>query len=79
MGHIHSLSMFVCISSEEEQFFINAQLPDFHQVDIPDLWIGISGEWYSPCKIIKMNAPIREKSFKSELQFSKQRVTEFVF
>lgn len=39
--------MFVFISSEEEQFFINAQLPDFHQVDIPDLWIGISGEWYN--------------------------------
>nr|XP_021324869.1 macrophage mannose receptor 1-like [Danio rerio] len=30
------------IKSEEEQFFINAQLPDFHQVDIPDLWIGVS-------------------------------------
>lgn len=37
--------MFVFISSEEEQFFINAQLPDFHLVDVPDLWIGISGEW----------------------------------
>ncbi|XP_067232917.1 C-type mannose receptor 2-like [Chanodichthys erythropterus] len=30
------------IKNEAEQFFINAQLPDFHQVDIPDLWIGIS-------------------------------------
>ncbi|XP_007252805.3 macrophage mannose receptor 1 [Astyanax mexicanus] len=30
------------ITSEDEQFFINAQLPDLHQVDIPDVWIGIS-------------------------------------
>ncbi|XP_035247102.1 macrophage mannose receptor 1 [Anguilla anguilla] len=32
----------VTIKSEEEQFFINAQLPDLHQVDVPDVWIGIS-------------------------------------
>ncbi|KAL2099694.1 hypothetical protein ACEWY4_004088 [Coilia grayii] len=32
----------VTIKSKEEQFFINAQLPDFHQVDIPDIWIGLS-------------------------------------
>ncbi|KAM3599721.1 uncharacterized protein V6R79_010309 [Siganus canaliculatus] len=30
------------INSEEEQFFINGYLPDFHQVNIPDLWIGLS-------------------------------------
>ncbi|XP_023194031.1 macrophage mannose receptor 1-like [Xiphophorus maculatus] len=30
------------INSQEEQFFINAKLPDFHQVDIPDIWIGLS-------------------------------------
>jgi len=29
--------------SQEEQFFINAKLPDFHHVDIPDIWIGLSG------------------------------------
>lgn len=29
--------------SQEEQFFINGNLPDFHQVDIPDIWIGLSG------------------------------------
>uniref|UniRef100_A0A3B3YYE1 C-type lectin domain-containing protein n=1 Tax=Poecilia mexicana TaxID=48701 RepID=A0A3B3YYE1_9TELE len=28
------------INSQEEQFFINGKLPDFHQVDIPDIWIG---------------------------------------
>ncbi|XP_014906843.1 macrophage mannose receptor 1 [Poecilia latipinna] len=30
------------INSQEEQFFINGKLPDFHQVDIPDIWIGFS-------------------------------------
>ncbi|GLD55459.1 macrophage mannose receptor 1 [Lates japonicus] len=30
------------INSQEEQFFINGNLPDFHQVDIPDIWIGLS-------------------------------------
>ncbi|XP_026154124.1 macrophage mannose receptor 1 isoform X2 [Mastacembelus armatus] len=30
------------INSQEEQFFINGYLPDFHQVDIPDIWIGLS-------------------------------------
>ncbi|KAA8584470.1 hypothetical protein FQN60_008255 [Etheostoma spectabile] len=29
-------------SGQEEQFFINGNLPDFHQVDIPDIWIGLS-------------------------------------
>lgn len=29
--------------SQDEQFFINGYLPDFHQVDIPDIWIGLSG------------------------------------
>jgi len=53
MGHIHcSFSVYVFISSEAEQFFINAQLPDFHQVDLPDLWIGISGEWCMQHKIL---------------------------
>ncbi|XP_066502466.1 lymphocyte antigen 75, partial [Hoplias malabaricus] len=32
----------VTIKSQDEQYFINAQLPDLHQVDIPDVWIGIS-------------------------------------
>ncbi|XP_056147018.1 macrophage mannose receptor 1 [Lampris incognitus] len=30
------------INSLEEQYFINGQIPDFHQVDIPDIWIGLS-------------------------------------
>ncbi|XP_062868150.1 macrophage mannose receptor 1 [Trichomycterus rosablanca] len=30
------------IKSEDEQFFINALLPDLHQVDLPDVWIGVS-------------------------------------
>ncbi|XP_047425524.1 macrophage mannose receptor 1 [Mugil cephalus] len=30
------------INNQEEQFFINGKLPDFHQVDIPDIWIGLS-------------------------------------
>ncbi|XP_071751059.2 uncharacterized protein LOC139908314 [Centroberyx gerrardi] len=30
------------IKSPEEQYYINGQLPDFHQVDIPDIWIGLS-------------------------------------
>ncbi|KAM4528248.1 uncharacterized protein PAE49_000185 [Odontesthes bonariensis] len=30
------------VNSQEEQFFINSKLPDFHQVDIPDIWIGLS-------------------------------------
>ncbi|XP_062410864.1 macrophage mannose receptor 1-like [Sardina pilchardus] len=32
----------VTIKNAEEQFYINAQLPDFHQVEIPDIWIGLS-------------------------------------
>ncbi|TRY84221.1 hypothetical protein DNTS_026642 [Danionella cerebrum] len=41
--HCSSLgATLLIIKSEDEQFFINAQLPDFHQVDLPDLWIGIS-------------------------------------
>ncbi|KAK2888177.1 uncharacterized protein [Channa argus] len=32
----------VIINSQEEQFFINGKLPEFHQVDIPDIWIGLS-------------------------------------
>nr|XP_040053507.1 macrophage mannose receptor 1 [Gasterosteus aculeatus aculeatus] len=30
------------INSEEEQFFVNGNLPDFHHVDVPDIWIGLS-------------------------------------
>ncbi|XP_068609207.1 uncharacterized protein [Brachionichthys hirsutus] len=30
------------IDSPEEQYFINGKLPDFHHVDIPDIWIGLS-------------------------------------
>ncbi|XP_061732556.1 macrophage mannose receptor 1 isoform X2 [Nerophis ophidion] len=30
------------VNSKDEQFFINGRLPDFHQVDIPDIWIGLS-------------------------------------
>ncbi|TNN53351.1 Macrophage mannose receptor 1 [Liparis tanakae] len=30
------------INSQEEQFFINGKLPDFHLVDVPDIWIGLS-------------------------------------
>ncbi|KAF4077177.1 hypothetical protein AMELA_G00205040 [Ameiurus melas] len=30
------------IKNEEEQYFINAMLPDLHQVDIPDVWLGVS-------------------------------------
>ncbi|XP_036973174.1 macrophage mannose receptor 1 [Acanthopagrus latus] len=30
------------INSQEEQFFINGNLPDFHQVNVPDIWIGLS-------------------------------------
>uniref|UniRef100_A0A674MZJ4 C-type lectin domain-containing protein n=1 Tax=Takifugu rubripes TaxID=31033 RepID=A0A674MZJ4_TAKRU len=32
-----TVSSLMC--SQEEQFFINGKLPDFHQVDIPDIWI----------------------------------------
>lgn len=35
--------------SQEEQFFINGNLPDFHQVDIPDIWIGLSGILHTVC------------------------------
>ncbi|KAK5879066.1 hypothetical protein CesoFtcFv8_024411 [Champsocephalus esox] len=30
------------INNQDEQFYINGKLPDFHQVEIPDLWIGLS-------------------------------------
>lgn len=30
------------INNQEEQYFINGRLPDFHHVDIPDIWIGLS-------------------------------------
>ncbi|XP_061589669.1 macrophage mannose receptor 1 [Cololabis saira] len=30
------------INSQDEQFFINGKLPDFHQVEIPDIWLGLS-------------------------------------
>ncbi|KAM9450976.1 lymphocyte antigen 75-like [Clarias gariepinus] len=30
------------IKNEEEQYFVNAMLPDLHHIDIPDVWIGIS-------------------------------------
>ncbi|KAJ8402327.1 hypothetical protein AAFF_G00368160 [Aldrovandia affinis] len=32
----------VTIKSAEEQFFVNAQLPDLHQSSVPDVWIGVS-------------------------------------
>ncbi|XP_072570731.1 uncharacterized protein [Paramormyrops kingsleyae] len=32
----------VTIQSESEQYFINAQLPDIHLTDVPDIWIGVS-------------------------------------
>lgn len=35
--------------SQEEQFYINGKLPDFHQVDIPDIWIGLSGTLHAVC------------------------------
>lgn len=38
-----SLFVLFLVCSQEEQFFINGRLPDFHQVDIPDIWIGLSG------------------------------------
>ncbi|XP_034047429.1 C-type mannose receptor 2-like [Thalassophryne amazonica] len=33
------------INSQEEQYFVNGKLPDFHQVDIPDMWIGLSDKY----------------------------------
>ncbi|RVE65935.1 hypothetical protein OJAV_G00121150 [Oryzias javanicus] len=38
----HMGAHLLIINSEEEQFFINGNLPDFHNVDIPDIWIGLS-------------------------------------
>lgn len=35
-------SSLVTIKNQEEQYYINGQLPDFHQVDVPDIWIGLS-------------------------------------
>ncbi|XP_055010163.1 macrophage mannose receptor 1 [Boleophthalmus pectinirostris] len=35
-------SHLLIINSQEEQYFINGKLPDFHHVDIPDIWIGLS-------------------------------------
>ncbi|CAL9682123.1 unnamed protein product [Knipowitschia caucasica] len=35
-------SNLLIINSKEEQFFINGKLPDFHHVDIPDIWMGLS-------------------------------------
>ena len=37
------LCVLLLTCSQEEQFFINGRLPEFHQVDIPDIWIGLSG------------------------------------
>lgn len=43
---------FMC--SQEEQYFINGKLPDFHQVDIPDMWIGLSGPlWFRARENVK--------------------------
>lgn len=40
--------------SQEEQYFINGKLPDFHQVDIPDMWIGLSGPlWFRARENVK--------------------------
>ncbi|KAL4617320.1 macrophage mannose receptor 1-like [Arapaima gigas] len=35
-------SNLVTIQSESEQFFINSLLPDFHHIEVPDIWIGVS-------------------------------------
>lgn len=50
------LTVSSLVRSQEEQFFINGKLPDFHQVDIPDIWIGLSGSQHAipvlfPCFI----------------------------
>lgn len=42
-------SFLFLVCSQEEQFFINGNLPDFHQVDIPDIWIGLSGTLHTLC------------------------------
>ncbi|KAK1883605.1 Macrophage mannose receptor 1 [Dissostichus eleginoides] len=35
-------AQLLIINNQDEQFYINGKLPDFHQVEIPDLWIGLS-------------------------------------
>ncbi|XP_062340567.1 macrophage mannose receptor 1 [Osmerus eperlanus] len=30
------------VKSQDEQYFLNSRLPDFHQTDVPDVWIGVS-------------------------------------
>lgn len=48
---------FMC--SQEEQYFINGKLPDFHQVDIPDMWIGLSGPlWFGAHENVKKDIAI---------------------
>lgn len=45
--------------SQEEQYFINGKLPDFHQVDIPDIWIGLSGPlWFGAHENVKKDIAI---------------------
>nr|XP_015217385.1 PREDICTED: macrophage mannose receptor 1-like [Lepisosteus oculatus] len=35
-------ALLLTIKSEQEQFYINGFLPDLQQVEVPDIWIGLS-------------------------------------
>lgn len=44
-----TVSALMLVCSQEEQFYINGNLPDFHQVNVPDIWIGLSGTSHAKC------------------------------
>lgn len=56
------LTVSSLMHSQEEQFFINGKLPDFHQVDIPDIWIGLSGSQHATLAFFPLSLHIGKMS-----------------
>lgn len=51
------LTVSSLMRSQEEQFFINGNLPEFHLADIPDIWIGLSGSQHAILVLFPLSLP----------------------
>lgn len=61
------LTVSSLMRSQEEQFFINGNLPEFHLVDIPDIWIGLSGSQHAILVLFPLSLSPKMASFINSL------------
>lgn len=59
------LTVSSLMRSQEEQFFINGNLPEFHLADIPDIWIGLSGSQHAILVLFPLSLSLLKRPLSS--------------